>query len=404
MRSIATGPLPLLLLGASLTACNSTLREGSQPAGAQPTAPTSTSPFVYVTLAPPGPSEGFPLAATILGYSVNGNSQLQPIPNFGPMQGFGGVVSGSYFFVGDPDGIHIDTYLIGSNGSLTKVQSVEDQAAIGCTCHLDGPFIADRTGASLYTLLYNQNIGDFIQAFDIDQSTGALTYQSEINNSVNPVNGSLLLQSFSGNDRYAFGTYDDIYYPNNQIGFLIRNSDGTLTGNPDANAVASAPTPPPGIIYEESLIGTDTTNHAVAFLSSLDSSGNHTSLPLRLVSFTIQADGTLTSTNSDSNMPTVSLAPGVVSVSPDGTLIAFDQPGGFQLFHFNGAAPLSAFSPLITTTEQIGQFAWDNHGHLYALSNRGTLYVFSITAEGITQAQGSPYGIPGAQGLILQPE
>ena len=155
--------------------------------------------------------------------------------------------------------------------------------------------------------------------------------------------------------------------------------------------------------YEESLIGTDTTNHVAAFLSALDSSGNHTSLPLRLASFTIQADGTLTSTNTNDNMPTVLFAPGVVSASPDRTLIAIDQPGGFQLFHFNGAAPLTAFTPVITTSEQIGQFAWDNHSHLYALGDRGTLYVFSITADGITQSQGSPYSIPGAQSLIVQP-
>jgi hypothetical protein len=365
--------------------------------------PTLTTPFVYVSLAPAGPREGFPEAAPILGYSLDASGRLHPIPNFGPMQGFGGVVSGDYLFSGDPDGIHIDTYLIGSNGTLTKVQSAEDQEAIGCTCHLDGPFLADRTGTSLYALLYDENLGNLTQSFSIDPDTGALTYRSEVNN--NPTSGSaFILQGFSGDGRYAFGTYDNIHSPNNQIGFLTRNSDGTLTGDPAVNAVVATPPPPTGMNYEESLIGTDTTNHVAAFLSSLDSSGNHTSLPLRLASFTIRANGTLTSTNTNDNMPTVSLAPGVVSPSPDGTLIAIDQPGGFQLFHFNGAAPLTAFTPIITTTEQIGQFAWDSHSHLYALSNRGTLYVFSITADGITQAQGSPYSISGAQGLMVQPK
>lgn len=372
-----------------------------------PGAPSSTSeggtPFLYVSLAGPGPREGFPAAGDILGYSVRADGQLQPISNFGPLQGFGGVVSGNRLFSGDPNGIQIDTYQIGRDGSLTKVQSIEDKAATGCTCHLDGPFITDRSGTSLYALLYDQDLGVFIQTFDIDQSTGALTYKSEISASVNPIEGSFLLQGFSGNDRYAFGTYENIYSPNNQVGFLTRNSDGTLAGNPNLNAVVALPAPPPGMTWEESLIGTDTTNHVAAFLSSLDSSGNHTSLPSRLASFTIQTDGTLVSTNTNGDMPTVPHAPGIVSMSPDGRLVAFDQPGGFQLFHFNGAAPLTAFTPIVATTEQIGQFAWDNHGHLYALSNRGTLYVFSITADSIMPAQGSPYSIRGAQDLLIQP-
>lgn len=361
-----------------------------------------STPFLYVELAGAGPLEGFPAAGAILGYTVNGNGQLQPISNFSPIQGFGGVVSGNYLFSGDPNGTQIDSYRIGNDGSLTRVQSADDPMPTGCVCHLIGPFLADHAGTSLYAWLYEQNLGVITQSFSVDRDTGALNYRSEIADSVD-VGGSLQVQAFSGDDRYAFGTYSDATPPYNHIAFLARSADGALTGNPEGNPVVAAPTPPPGIVYGESLIGTDTTSHAVAFLNSLYPSGQPTSLPLRLASFSIQSDGSLTSSNTNDDMPTVSRAPGVVSVSPDGTLVAIDQPGGFQLFHFNGAAPLTVFTPVIPTTEEIDQFAWDNQGHLFALSSQGELYVFSISSSGALQAQGSPYSIQGALGLMVQP-
>jgi hypothetical protein len=39
-----------------------------------------------------------------------------------------------------------------------------------------------------------------------------------------------------------------------------------------------------------------------------------------------------------------------------------------QLFHFNGASPLTTFSKLLLPGTEIDQLAWDNNNHLYALS------------------------------------
>jgi hypothetical protein len=47
----------------------------------------------------------------------------------------------------------------------------------------------------------------------------------------------------------------------------------------------------------------------------------------------------------------------------------------------------------------------DNSNHLYAISNAsGKLFVFTVTSAGVTQAPGSPYGIPKPKGLIVQPK
>jgi hypothetical protein len=47
---------------------------------------------------------------------------------------------------------------------------------------------------------------------------------------------------------------------------------------------------------------------------------------------------------------------------------------------------------------------WDNNNHLFDISNAaGELFVFTITPTTHQKAQGSPYAIPGAQDIIVQP-
>jgi hypothetical protein len=41
---------------------------------------------------------------------------------------------------------------------------------------------------------------------------------------------------------------------------------------------------------------------------------------------------------------------------------------GLEVFHFNGAAPITPFSAVLTKAP-IDEIHWDNANHLYALSN-----------------------------------
>ncbi|HTW32385.1 MAG TPA: hypothetical protein VMD76_11950, partial [Candidatus Sulfotelmatobacter sp.] len=77
---------------------------------------------------------------------------------------------------------------------------------------------------------------------------------------------------------------------------------------------------------------------------------------------------------------------------------------GLQVFHFNGAKPVTTYTDLLTK-EAIGQVFWDNHNHLYALSPAtGKLYVFTVTPTSYSQAKGSPYTITGAESLQVLPK
>jgi hypothetical protein len=77
---------------------------------------------------------------------------------------------------------------------------------------------------------------------------------------------------------------------------------------------------------------------------------------------------------------------------------------GLQLFNFTGTSQATPRTGLLTTASITG-VRWDNSNHLYAISNAsGKLFVFTVTSAGVTQAPGSPYGIPKPKGLIVQPK
>jgi hypothetical protein len=91
-------------------------------------------------------------------------------------------------------------------------------------------------------------------------------------------------------------------------------------------------------------------------------------------------------------------------MSPSGKLLAVGGPGGLQVFHFNGAKPITDYTGLLTT-DSIDQLFWDNNNHLYAISRQfGNLFVFTVTPLGYSQAPGSPHPIVANQNLIVLPK
>ena len=90
-------------------------------------------------------------------------------------------------------------------------------------------------------------------------------------------------------------------------------------------------------------------------------------------------------------------------MAPSGKLLAVAGSGGVQIFHFNGAAPLTPEGGLLTT-HFIESTYWDNANHLYGLSADGLLFVFTVTPTNMSQAPGSPYTIPlTTRQFIVQP-
>ena len=104
---------------------------------------------------------------------------------------------------------------------------------------------------------------------------------------------------------------------------------------------------------------------------------------------------------------------GKLLISPSDKFLAVADSGGLQIFHFNGANPVTTFTDVLTT-DNISQIAWDKKDHLYAITgnsqttptggikNANKLYVFTVTGTSVTQVPGSPYTIVFPTGLAVQ--
>jgi hypothetical protein len=335
------------------------------------------------------------------GYSVSADGRLTPLTGFPKTGWFWGVASGRYYFTPDPDNVHLDTYQIGTDGSFTKIYSVLDQATAHCTdqCSIR-PDIADPVGSSLYVHIYSYNSGDGLltpETYSIDKSTGELTYVAQGGADWTFGHGGCQLYDFSPDGRYVYGSCTSAY--GDWLDISVRNPDGSLTEAPKIKV--TGPTPPAGTFYSGVPAGGDTENHLAAIIFSFDSNGVYLyNSPPLLASYTINADGSLTSTNTAADMPPVHDFVVTAGVSPSGKLLAVGEQGGIQLFNFNGAAPATADGGVIAT-DPPQTMQWDTQNHLFVLSSTHKLYVFTVTGSSLVQAPGSPYSIPNAGYFVV---
>jgi hypothetical protein len=252
----------------------------------------------------------------------------------------------------------------------------------------------DHTGSTLYADYYSVN-NDYL-SYSINQSTGALTQTGDL--AGGPPNNSPV--SFIGNNVFAYSS--SCYHFGPEIIGVQRNTDGTLSYLNNFNP--PYPAEKSGGFYCPWLAAADPTNHLAIALQPLtlnwDNDGD-----FQLASYTADSSGNLTTKSTSANMPSVLV--GTVNnywMSPSGKYLAVSGSGGLQIFHFNGANPITKFTGLLTTNP-VGQVFWDNSNHLYAISySAGKLFVWTVTSTGVTRAPGSPHAITNAQNLIVLPK
>jgi hypothetical protein len=163
------------------------------------------------------------------------------------------------------------------------------------------------------------------------------------------------------------------------------------------------PIPPPGVrIYYPDLMVADP-NSNLAVLEQPANPPGCAPGPVQIAVYTADASGNLNTNSTYKDMPTTSIQyPFDMKMSPSGQLLAVAGQEGIQVFHFNGANPVTHYTGLLIR-EPIAQMFWDNSDHLYAISGAGKLYVGTVTATKIAMAPGSPYAVVGPQFVIVQP-
>jgi hypothetical protein len=356
----------------------------------------SSSPVAYVYVSS-SPSSG---KYEVNAYSASSAGKLTTVagsPFSADVQYM--AVNGKYLF--GSNGTDIYSFSISSEGALAQVASI-DAEQFNNPPTSGGPInvVLDHTGTSLYGGDFNaEGTGDnAYEAFFIDNSTGGLTYLG-----MTPVGAAIggPLAFISDND-YAYGSSCYEFYPS--IYGFKRNSGGTLSVldiNPSFPAAAN------GDFYCPSYslnVAPDTAGHVAIPLQAYNSDWQPVG-SAQLAVYTANSSGNLTTASTSSNMPTTSVTSvNDVWPAPSGKLLAVAGTGGLQVFHFNGASPITKYTGLLTTDE-IDQVFWDNDNHLYALSrSKGKLFVFTVTTTSYSQASGSPYTITSPQNLIVQPE
>jgi hypothetical protein len=347
-------------------------------------APASRVAYVYVSSTPTSST------GQISAYSAASNGALTPIAGSPfPYDVNYMAVNGAWLFgVANMD-TDITSFSIASNGVLTfkDTYKVTNPGTGVISVYLD------HTGSTLYADFYTTN-NDYL-SFSINQSNGRLTKIGDL--AGGPPNNTPV--SFIGNNVYAYSS--SCYHFGQEIIGVKRNTDGTLSY---LNSNFPFPAEKSGGFYCPWKAAADPTNHVAIAMDPLNSNWGQDGL-WQLASYTADTAGNLTTKSTYSNMPTVLVgAVNDYSMSPSGKYLAVGGTAGFQIFHFNGANPITKFTGLLTGNT-IDQIFWDNANHVYAISlQAGKLFVWTVTSTGATRAPGSPRLIPNVQNLIVLPK
>jgi hypothetical protein len=303
---------------------------------------------------------------------------------------------------------YLHSYPVSSNGAIQgQVSQINTQSYSGNACGATYGGIFDHTGQNVYV---QRNSGNAectaLQSFKIS-NTGALTFLGATDFNQSFTSRPTLI-ALTGNGAFGY-SFADVGFCSTSTYTFQRESSGAMVLGANTTGLT---TPPPAGDFQPLTATADPTNHlAIAGFEEFDYCSF---APAQLASYTVASNGTIVSTNTTANMPTPQVGPNVMNMSPSGQFLAIGGNNnqnpenigtspGLQVFHFNGAHPITPL-PGVLTSAPIDEIHWDNNNHLYALSNStGKLYAYTVTSSGITIVPGSPYSIASPNALVVVP-
>jgi len=349
--------------------------------------------FVYVSTNTPSTPASNTNSTNIYGWAVLADGTLTPVigsPFNSNTTNYIGVAQ-NFLFGADAGGESITAWTIDSSGALTSPNTSPTPWAGTAT---EGPFDVsfDTMQKDLYAN-YSEN-GTY-QAYTIG-TNGSLSFINYVG-----ADESSSWMSFTSND--TFGIQSACYHGDPGIYVYRRNADGSLS-----NPSYSGPPPQPSGMettycpWGAAALGTNNVIIAEQPTNDISPTG-----PYQLVNFTIAADGTISTSDTASSAPTVTV--GDVNdyrFDSTQTWLAVGGATGIQLFHWaNGKLTSSGTS---SVPNGVSFVRWDDAGHLFALSSKygapTALYVFTVVNGVLTPAPDSPVPVPGqGYGLAVKP-
>jgi hypothetical protein len=353
----------------------------------------------------------------VYAYDASSSGKLTAIKG-SPFQVAGQMVgtNGSYFVSADSTTVY--AYAVESNGAIGKlVSQIDTQKYSGSQCgtmgfpspsagYYDSPAGEyNHTGQDVYVLLSGNEdqYGDLVcqsyQTYSISKS-GSLTFKgsTEFAEDGYSTEG---LPTLTGNGEFGFNwLYSDFSGdPCSSILGLFKGESGGVLDYQDDN-VNTPPAAPDGDSWVLTALTDDPTDHiAMSMYTTTDPDCNDgpTFGPDKLVSYTVDNQGNLTTTNTYEEMPSLPAGTytGLMKLDQSGKILAVAAGTGVAFYRFNGTAPISAITGVIGESGEITRMGWDSDDHLYAQNEEsGRLHVYAATTSGAKELSGSPTVIP----------
>lgn len=322
--------------------------------------------------------------------------------------------NGSHFLTLDySDFATIHSYTVAANGAIeSQVSTINTQDYNGVNCGGTDKAVLDHSGENIYVLLDTSGNCGAYQTYGIAKTTGDLSFKgAAVNNNIQ-LNYCCTAPAVTQDDAFAFSSVQTYYCDGcyDVWGEFKASSKGVLE---NFDGQVSGPTPKsPSLWLSPQFIATDNSDHLAVLGDWYDNNAEQYTGKGGFASYTVNTkNGAIASTNTWKDMPLPNVGfINEIRMSPSGKLIAVAGYNGLQLFHFNGAAPITPFGGVITKTE-IDHIKWDTDNHLYALSDaynpysspngKSELYVYTVTPTSITEVPGYPFHITGADGMVV---
>lgn len=304
------------------------------------------------------------------------------------------------FLFGIDTASNIYTYSISSTGTLKLVATTNAGKYVsGYTSPYSIALTQiDPAGATIYTMVGTSQTNWYLESFKIE-SNGELQFLGSSYADPNALNQIRFVQ----NGQYAFtdGCYNtaagaSFTTDSNDISDLVEyqhESDGFLGYLATSN---DPPTAKGGYEYCAGVNAVDPTDHVAIAFTIFNPSGDDVEPGTPLGVYTVT--GTPTTTSTYENMPVTSVPVGTMSIDPTGSILAVGGQGGFQLYHFNGANPITQFSEQIETNDLIRNIGWDKGGHMYLLTDH-SIDIYNVNSTSYTELK--PWELTAPLGMIV---
>jgi hypothetical protein len=358
-------------------------------------APASALPVAYVFV-----STGNPNAVTSLAVSSTGAfTRVSTVSS--PTNIYHLSVTSKFLFGIDPAS-NIYTYSIGSTGALKLVATTNAGKYVsGFSSAYSIPITQlDSAGATIYTMVGTSQTDWYLESFKIE-TNGALQFLGKSYADPSALDQIRFVQS--GQFAMADGCYntaagasfttdsndvnDILTYKHETTGFL------TYTALSHDTPVAKSP-----YEYCAGLNASDSANHLAVGFTIFNPPGDDEESGMALGTYTVNTSGTPSTTSDYENMPVTSVAASAMGIDPTGKLLAVVGAGGFEVFHFNGANPITKYTGEIKTSGANRFVAWDKTGHMYMLTDH-SVDIFNITPTSYTELK--PWEFTAPYGMIV---